>query len=328
MMKRSILATLMILAALLLADCTKKKNDADVGAEIEDITEYEFDIEKKAFREIDLRIDADMPRINTGTNVGGDMLVNFIQPCKGKLDNLPGELMDLADREAVAAWIADSEEQDIIPSRLDEYVNIYSFIHAFNIPEADARAVLQEYLEVDYLPEDLAFTEEDLTVLFSEDETEIARHFASDYSIVIGEYVYSPRWMYFHMAEDYQEVGITPEMIQEKIEYYSGIPLSVNARNAFADKLGEFVGEEVVFSTDILEQWYGGLYYDFEGYYLDTGTEMFDIEWLSTHTIQDYAENGITADMLEEILSQISEFNESDEYDWINSCLMRMQEQN
>lgn len=324
MMKRSILTILMISAALLSTGCTRQETAADAGTEIENTTEYEFNIEKKAFREIDLRIDADMPRVNAE----GDMLVNFIQPCKGKLDNLPGVLMDLADGEIVAAWIEATEGQDIIPSRLDEYVNVYSFILAFNIPEEDARAVLQEFREADYLPENLAFTEEDLTVLFSGNEEEIARCFASDYSIVIGEYVYSPRWMYFHTAADYEEVGITPEMIQDKIEYYSGIPLSVNARNAFADKLGKFVGEEVVFSTDILEQYYGGLHYDFEGYYLDTGTETFDIEWLSTHTIQDYAENGITEDMLEEILSRISEFSESDEYDWINSCLMRMQEQN
>lgn len=264
MMKQNMLVTFAVLSALLLASCAGKEAVVNTGTESETTTASEYYFEEITYREIDSRIDADMPSIKAD----GDMLADFNQPCKGKLDNLPGALMDLVDGEAAAMWIANSRKQDIVPSKLDEYVNIYSFIHAFNIPEEEVRTALWVYMQEDYLPENLAITDEDLTVLFSDDEASVVQHFASDYSIVIGEYVYSPRWMYLHTAEDYQEEGITPEMILEKIEYYSGIPLSVNARNAFADKLSEFVGQEIVFSTDIIEQYYGGLYYDFEGYYL------------------------------------------------------------
>lgn len=315
-----------IMSILLLSACGNKKNNANTEAGIEITTAYEYNSKENVTGETDLQIDKDMPVIHTSENAGGDILVDFYQPCKGKLDNLPVDLMNLADRENVAAWISDNEKQDIIPAKLDDYVNIYSYIHTFNISEQDVRTALQGLMQADYLPEDLAITEEDLTVLFSGDKTAISKHFASEYSIVIEENIYSPQWMYYHTEEDYQSAGITPEMILQKVELYSAIPLSVNARNAFADKLSKYVGEKVVFSTDILDEFYGGLHYDFEGYYLDTGTEKFDVEWLGTHTIQDYARNGITTDMLEEFLEQISEFDESDEYDWINSCLMRMLE--
>ncbi len=309
-----------ILIITLLTACSNKKTtaDAEEGTEITTANDFVENVSE----DINLKIDKDMPVIRGE----GAKLVDFYQPCKGKLDNLPVELMNLADRESVVAWIADSEEQDIIPEKLDDYVNIYSYIHTFHISEENVRTALQGLMQADYLPEGLAITEEDLTVLFSGDKTAISEHFASDYSIVIEENIYSPQWMYYHTEEDYQSAGITPEMILQKVEFYSAIPLSANARNAFADKLSKYIGEKVVFSTDILDEFYGGLYYDFEGYYLDTGTEKFDVEWLGTHTIQDYAKNGITTDMLEEFLEQISEFDESDEYDWINSCLMRMSE--
>lgn len=87
-----IIVIFMILNAMLLASCTNKETVLDAGTEIETTTISEYNPEKITVREIDLRIDTDMPRISTK----GDMLVDGI-------------------------WIANSEELDIVPSSLEEY---------------------------------------------------------------------------------------------------------------------------------------------------------------------------------------------------------------
>lgn len=52
----------------------------------------------------------------------------------------------------------------------------------------------------------------------------------------------------------------------------------------------------------------------------------YSIEWLSTHTIQDYSDAGISVEDLSNLLNEITEYKNTYEYDWISSCLCRMQE--
>jgi|GEM_PF-5855573 len=88
------------------------------------------------------------------------------------------------------------------------------------------------------------YTEEDISVIKNADEIEVARHFASDYSIVVGENVFSPRWLYYHTTEDYKAVGITPAMINAKLEKYRELGLTDEAWNAFRDKLLRYTDSE------------------------------------------------------------------------------------
>ncbi len=280
--------------------------------------------EKPEYREIDLKLDISMPQPGND-NIGGDMLFNFYQPCKFKLDSIPGDLISMIGEEKYDEWRKCYGGVEIASSQLSDYLNLYSVIKHFDLSKEQVVPVLQDYMGEDS-SDDTVILQEDLDILFSDNEEEIVQYFASDYSIVIGKYIYSPQWIYFHTAEDYRAVGISEEMLREKIDEYSKIPLAYDARSAFEEKLGQFLGEEIVFDTTYINEFWGGLYYEFEGHTINIGTETFDVEWLSQHTIQEYQDKGITADMLEQFLMQISECSDTKEYDWINSCLIRMKE--
>ena len=56
----------------------------------------------------------------------------------------------------------------------------------------------------------------------------------------------------------------------------------------------------------------------------DFGIGEYTLEWLASHTIQDYEAVGITVPDLYDLLSQMNGFEESNEYDWILSCYNRM----
>lgn len=89
------------------------------------------------------------------------------------------------------------------------------------------------------------FSTEEIEVLLSGDEEKITKEFASPYAIVLGKYAYSPLWLYTHTAQDYETVGITREMVREKIGDYDALLLPSEAKAAFAAKMNEFVGEEL-----------------------------------------------------------------------------------
>jgi len=48
------------------------------------------------------------------------------------------------------------------------------------------------------------------------------------------------------------------------------------------------------------------------------------VSWLSTHNIPDYQEAGITTDDLKALLEQMSDYNYTSEYEWIESAYNRM----
>lgn len=57
---------------------------------------------------------------------------------------------------------------------------------------------------------------------------------------------------------------------------------------------------------------------------LTSKSKNYDMEWLSTHDILDYQEVGITTVDLKSLLAQITEYNYTSQYEWIDSCLNRM----
>ncbi len=66
------------------------------------------------------------------------------------------------------------------------------------------------------------FSDEEINALKSGNDAEIIALFMSDYSIWLpgSNYVISPEWLYYHTAEDYAAIGITPDMIAAKIPLY------------------------------------------------------------------------------------------------------------
>lgn len=174
---------------------------------------------------------------------GGDQYANYYEPCNFILDNIPVELMNLRDSSEVTEWLEKDKlsSRQSVPSSIKDYVNIYSFITDFNITKEETETALKYYLED---PSQLNY--EDLDIIYSGDIELITKTYASEYSIVVGDKIYSPEWVYTHSAEDYKAVGITAEDILSRVDSYSRILFTDEARLAFSEKLSAYTGEQVV----------------------------------------------------------------------------------
>ena len=89
------------------------------------------------------------------------------------------------------------------------------------------------------------YTEEDIAVIKNADDSAAAQHFASEYSIVVGEYAFCPMWLYYHTIEDYKSVGITPEEVLHKLDMYEGLGLTDEAWAAFSAKLQKYIDNDL-----------------------------------------------------------------------------------
>lgn len=99
------------------------------------------------------------------------------------------------------------------------------------------------------------FSDEETEILLSGDEERIARQFASEYSVVIGENVFSPKWLYYHTIEDYKAVGIHPETITQNMAMYEGLGLTDEAWAAFKAKLESYIIRGKTIPDDMLGEW-------------------------------------------------------------------------
>ncbi len=172
-----------------------------------------------------------------GTDV--DAHSTFYQPCRRTLDNIPVELMRLRDDAEVEAWINSfTPIYTAAPDSIADYANIYSFVTHFNVTREEAENALSVYLTTD--DEQIKITQEELDVIFSGDTGAITKEFASEYSIVSGEHIYSPSWVYSHTAEDYKSAGINPQNIAEKSTLYMEMDLTDDAKAALKTKLSDF----------------------------------------------------------------------------------------
>ena len=75
----------------------------------------------------------------------------------------------------------------------------------------------------------------------------ITNYFASTYSIVVDDNIYSPNWIYYHTVDDYAVCGITADDIKDHISQYSNINFESNALSAFESKISNYIGESISF---------------------------------------------------------------------------------
>ena len=183
---------------------------------------------------------------NKAEGTGGDENDGFYLPCNYILNNIPVELMKLRDSNEVNKWLEKDKlsSRSEAPSSIKDYVNIYSFITEFNITREEAETALEYYLNT---PEEFEhITYEHLDIIFSGNVELITKTFASEYSIVIGDRIYTPEWLYTHSIEEYKAAGITAEDILSRVKLYSSIFFTDEARQAFSEKLSAYTGETVV----------------------------------------------------------------------------------
>ncbi|MDR2531403.1 MAG: hypothetical protein LBC82_00980 [Oscillospiraceae bacterium] len=131
-----------------------------------------------------------------------------------------------------------------------DYPNFFTFILGFDIPAEELRRILEEQQHLGMELNSQFYTNEEIDIICSLDESRIAEYFVSDYSIIIGTRIYPPAWIYERSIEDYIIAGITPEMVEERLELFSEFSLSAVALEAFEEKLSEFIGSDVSLSIN------------------------------------------------------------------------------
>jgi hypothetical protein len=198
---------------------------------------------------------------------GGNALINpFIVPVWRDSHVYAGRCIASIDGSIVTPFItedvffewADSWEMHYRQfeepvTRLSDFHNIFSFIEAFDIPADEVAKILRELrvAREEWLPlgASSGFTDEELSLIVSLDEAAIMEHFVSDYAIYLDGAIFTPMWLYWHSPEDYAKVGITPEMVAERLPLYAKFEFAAEADVAFSEKLSEFVGEEISLSA-------------------------------------------------------------------------------
>jgi hypothetical protein len=148
--------------------------------------------------------------------------------------------MRLVDSDKLIEWL---ESYDIFsnpPRGLTEYANIYSFIKHFDLSDEDVTEAMSSYLSSD--DPQIKITNEELDLILHGSEAEVIAGFASEYSIVVGDKVYSPSWIYTHTPTAYKQAGITPDDLRQKTAAYEAISFTPEARAALNEKINSYIG--------------------------------------------------------------------------------------
>ena len=179
--------------------------------------------------------------------------LDFTSPWKIKVSHiLLG--MSTSQGERGSEWYREnawktSNESILTPYGLYDSMDLVSFCRDLDIPWENIEECVrgwdgsvsypagtpkEEYEDIE------RFTEEELTALGNGDNEAIARLLASDYSIVVGENVFSPRWLYYHTTEDYKAAGIPADELYHKMFTYSELDITDEAWGAFKVKLSVY----------------------------------------------------------------------------------------
>ena len=96
---------------------------------------------------------------------------------------------------------------------------------------------------------------------------------------------YSPEWVYMQSPDEYKAAGITAEDILSRVELYSGIYFTDEARQAFSEKLSAYTGETVVIKEVVFRE----------------KDDVYDIQEDEAELVDDTFNNDIV-DEIEEVL--------------------------
>ena len=136
-------------------------------------------------------------------------------------------------------------------------------------------------------------------------------YFDENYAIAVGEELFFPDWLYWSKLENWRNGGITPEAVEEKVQLYFNMPLTMEAMDAFMDKISEFLGHEIIADGNIPDQ-----------PRLKNGNIEYDLGLLCEWSAQDFEREGITAEMIEEFLKEIYDgYHGSSQYEYLESMI-------
>ena len=133
------------------------------------------------------------------------------------------------------------------PHTLFDSPNLYTAAKAVGFTSDDIEKELRKRNETYSASGDLSkvFSDYEIMVLsHSNDSLSISATFASEYSIYMNTYVFSPKWLYYHTIEDYEAAGIDPYSMHSLLEKYSELGLTDEAWAAFSAKLQKYAYRE------------------------------------------------------------------------------------
>ncbi|MDR2532531.1 MAG: hypothetical protein LBC82_06780 [Oscillospiraceae bacterium] len=197
----------------------------------------------------------EMPEPFTLTqNGGGNLhLMRFLSPTFNDLDDAKLDFIDLSFVEPFVElskfydWFNHLQASTLTnepQTNLMGYPNMYSFVKTFDVPVDELRGIMEQFAELALTENIDHYTLEEIDIILSLNESMIMEYFVSDFSIYVDGMIFSPQWIYWNSIKDYEVVGITPEMVEERLELFSEFYFTPEAAEAFGKKLAEFIGAE------------------------------------------------------------------------------------
>lgn len=170
--------------------------------------------------------DTSMADLLTG-NYDDDSYDGFLSPWKIEQRGIPIELMRLVDESNTEKWFESIKPLNSgTPYRIDRGYSLYSYITGVGLSWDKAKPILER-----------DFSADEISAMVSGNMELITKNSASEYTIVIGDCAYSPKWLYYHTTDDYTAVGITPGMVGDMLMQYQKLGLPDEMWKAFREKL-------------------------------------------------------------------------------------------
>lgn len=167
----------------------------------------------------------------------------FYKPYDVFYYSVPTLIMDLAAEDNFDEWIRTFDFEG--GTRDGEEFSIVTYVKEFGIAKDMVTAAIEENLaaarkngiENPVSP----LSTEQINAIYGT-QTEIDKVFLSEFSILLEGRIYTPEWLYTHSVSDYTTAGLTPQMVSDKLPIYKSIPFTVEAKEAFSEKLTAFTG--------------------------------------------------------------------------------------
>jgi hypothetical protein len=164
---------------------------------------------------------------------------DFYFPFVPKLDGVPMALIQIVPGEELDIWISDDIVLEEAQTSVYQSKNIVSFISDFGLSDKEVKKAMELFYEN---TDPQILTGGDVDVIISGDEAAINKRFASDLSIVKGDKIYPPSWVYENSYEAIKAVGITPEELTAKLKFYKELSITDEAKKALTDKVNGYKG--------------------------------------------------------------------------------------
>ena len=214
---------------------------------------------------------------------------------------------------------------------------MYSFIHEFNVSDEIIRNYYTELRE--YRPENECLTDDEIDLLLSDDYVAVANHFVSENAIAKDGNIYSPKWLYEHSIQDYIDNDLPLDVVNEKIKKIdSELTFPIDTREAIklkSDAINQYAEAEskgyklnlksapIISDIDLSEPF--NVTSDTNQLFgIEKSGKKYGLRWLAGKDISEYKNAGITTGELKTLLDNISDYKDTEEYAWIESCYKKM----